>query len=112
MVKTLTLLLFFLIAAMQLAHPQGVAVTGKVIDQASGEPLQGVTILVKGTTVGTNSLPDGTYKVNIPAGGTILVFSFKGFTTQEIVIGKRTVIDVVMQKTDIKVWLLSLACLF
>ncbi len=76
-----------------------VAISGRATDGATGEPLAGVTVQVKGTQVGAVSQVDGTYRIaNVPAGATTLVFSFVGFTTQEIAIGGRTVIDVVMQE--------------
>jgi hypothetical protein len=85
--KNLILLLYcFLIAGMQLSQAQGVAITGKTTDQATGEPFPGVTIMVRGTTVGTTSLADGTYSLPVPAGGTALVFSFVGYQTQEVAI--------------------------
>jgi len=42
--------------------------------------------MVRGTTVGTTSLADGTYSLPVPAGGTALVFSFVGYQTQEVAI--------------------------
>lgn len=100
--KKLTLLLFsFLIAGMQLVQAQGVVITGKATDQATSEPLPGVTVLVKGTTVGATSLADGTYRVTIPAGGTALVFSFIGYQTQEVAISGRSVIDVSLKEESL-----------
>jgi TonB-linked SusC/RagA family outer membrane protein len=97
--KKLTLLLFsFLIAGMQLLQAQGVVITGKATDATTGESLPGVTVVVKGSTVGTTSLADGTYRITVPAGGTTLGFSFIGYQTQEVAISGRTVIDVVMQE--------------
>ncbi|PSR54856.1 SusC/RagA family TonB-linked outer membrane protein [Adhaeribacter arboris] len=57
-------------------------VTGKVTT-ANGEALPGVTVLVKGTTVGATTAPDGTYSLNVPEKAATLVFSFIGYTTQE-----------------------------
>lgn len=94
--KKLTLLLFaLLIAAMQLVQAQGVVITGKTTD-ASGEPLPGVTILVKGTTVGAISGMDGTYRLTVPAGGTTLEFRFIGYQPQEAAIAGRTVVNAEM----------------
>ncbi len=71
-------------------------VTGKVTD-ASGEPLPGVTVLIKGTTNGTVTNFDGEYTIaNVPEGAT-LQFSFVGMKSQEIVVGSQTSIDVVLQ---------------
>jgi hypothetical protein len=49
-----------------ITQAQGVAITGKTTDQATGEPLPRVTIMVRGTTVGTTSLADGTYSLPVP----------------------------------------------
>jgi len=72
---------------------QGKQITGKVTD-AGGSGLPGVTILVKGTSTGTVTDIDGKYRLN--ATGDVLVFSFVGFTKQEITIGSQTTINVVM----------------
>jgi TonB-linked SusC/RagA family outer membrane protein len=70
-------------------------ITGKVID-TNGEPVIGANISVKGTTIGTISDIDGNYSFpNIPD-QSILVFSYLGMVTQEISIGNRTNINVIM----------------
>ncbi len=70
-------------------------ITGKVTD-ASGQPLPGVTILVKGTTQGTISDFDGNYTmVDVPDGG-VLVFSFVGMKTEEIIVAENSLINVIM----------------
>ncbi|TNF47094.1 MAG: SusC/RagA family TonB-linked outer membrane protein [Bacteroidetes bacterium] len=69
-------------------------VTGKVT--ADGSPLPGVTVVVKGTTVGTVTSPDGDYSLSVPANATTLLFSFIGMKPQEIEIGTQTSINVVL----------------
>jgi TonB-linked SusC/RagA family outer membrane protein len=70
-------------------------VSGTVTDE-SGEPLPGVTVVVKGTTQGTVTNADGNYSLtNIPEDAT-LVFSFVGMRTQEIEVGNQNNIDVTM----------------
>lgn len=71
-------------------------VKGKVSD-ARGQELPGVSIHLKGTTVATATEGDGTYSLRLPADTGTLVFSFMGFTTQEIAVNKRSVINVVLQ---------------
>jgi TonB-dependent starch-binding outer membrane protein SusC len=76
------------------------AVSGKVTDD-NGQALPGVTVVVKGTTQGTVTDSNGEYSiVNIPDEGT-LVFSFVGMTTQEIVVGNQTSINVTMVEETI-----------
>ena len=65
-------------------------VTGKVTDSKDGSPVQGVTVAVKGTQVGTQTGADGSYRLTAPAGAT-LVFSSVGFTTQEVAAGSNSV---------------------
>lgn len=71
-------------------------VSGLVSD-SDGEPLPGVTILIKGTAKGTISAADGTYTLYNIASGTTLVYSAVGMEDKEILVGNRTVIDVTMQ---------------
>jgi len=72
-------------------------VSGKVTDSA-GQPLPGVTIVVKGTTQGTVTNTDGEYTLtDLPDDGT-LVFSFVGMRTQEVIINNQTSIDVKMEE--------------
>src|SRR5690606_24486145 len=73
-----------------------VTVSGTVTDQ-NGDPLPGVTVSVPGTTIGTATDLDGGYSLSVPEGST-LVFSFIGFETQQVAIGDRSVIDVVMSE--------------
>lgn len=73
------------------------AVSGTVTDE-SGQPLPGVTVIVKGTTQGTVTNADGEYTLsNLPANAT-LQFSFVGMRTQEVVVGNQTRIDVRMEE--------------
>jgi TonB-linked SusC/RagA family outer membrane protein len=93
--KKLTLfLLSFLITGLQLLQAQGVQITGKVTSAETGQPLPGVSIVVKGTTVGTTSGFDGTYKLTVPADAKSLMFSFVGLKTIEMSIEGKTTLDV------------------
>jgi TonB-dependent starch-binding outer membrane protein SusC len=71
-------------------------VSGSVTDE-SGQPLPGVTVVVKGTTQGTVTNADGNYSLaNIPEDAT-LVFSFVGMKTQEVEVGNQSTINVAME---------------
>ena len=70
------------------------AVSGKVTD-AKGEAIPGVSVLIKGTTTGTMTDLDGSYRLNVRPGAT-LVFSCVGFQDQEVVPGSRTVVNVAL----------------
>src|SRR5690554_810872 len=76
---------------------QQTALTGKVTD-SNGEPLPGVTVVIKGTSRGTITDTDGIYVLsNIPPDVT-LVFSFIGMRTQEVAIGSQSMVNVAMQE--------------
>lgn len=72
-------------------------ITGRVTAADDSQSLPGVSILIKGTTVGTTTRSDGSYTitVNNPAQAT-LTFSFIGYQTQDIAVGNRTTINVPM----------------
>ncbi len=72
---------------------QNQTVSGVVTSASDGEPLIGVSVLVKGTTNGTITDFDGKYSINASQGQT-LVFSYVGFMTQEIVVGNQKQINV------------------
>ncbi|WP_372950723.1 carboxypeptidase-like regulatory domain-containing protein, partial [Mariniphaga sp.] len=71
-------------------------ITGTITGD-DGAPLPGVTVVLKGSTIGTVSDVDGNYTLpNVPEDATI-VFSFVGMKTQEIVVGNQTTINVALQ---------------
>jgi TonB-linked SusC/RagA family outer membrane protein len=70
-------------------------VTGSVGDE-NGDPFLGVTVAVKGTTIGTITDLNGKYDIEVPDETSILIFSFVGYITEEIAIAGRSVIDVNM----------------
>lgn len=76
---------------------KGVRITGKVTDEKK-EPLPGVTVMIKGTKLGTVTDVDGKYALTVPEGNNTLVFSMVGMKDREEVIGKRTQIDVVLEE--------------
>ena len=90
-------LFLFLTSAM---FAQDRLVSGKITDAQDGQPLPGVNVLIKGTNEGTVTDFDGNYKINVQDGA-VLVFSFVGFTTQEVIVGAQSVIDISLS-TDIK----------
>ncbi len=74
---------------------QAIEVTGQVTDDRTGEALIGVTVLAKGTSVGTVSDINGNYKINVDP-NSVLVFSYTGMVTQEVAIDNRSVINIAM----------------
>ena len=70
-------------------------VTGTVSDE-NNEPLPGVNVLVKTTTIGTVTDVEGNYSLSVPHEDDILVFSSIGYTTQEVPVNGRTTVDVAL----------------
>jgi len=76
---------------------ENIAVKGKVVDDR-GEPLPGVSVVVKGTSIGTISDNDGNYILHTVPKNAVLTFSFVGMKSQEITTGNRTTINVTMEE--------------
>ena len=83
------------------AQAQGNLVTGAVRD-AKGEPVIGATVIVKGTATGATSGADGRYSIQAGPDAT-LEFSFIGYKKQEVPVGTRSVIDVVLEEDALMV---------
>ena len=79
----------------QQQSPKERKITGKVTDE-EGMPLPGVTVLIKGTQLGTATDGDGNYQLTVPAQGHALVFTMVGMETREETIGERSEINVTM----------------
>jgi TonB-linked SusC/RagA family outer membrane protein len=88
------------IMRLEIQQPQQKEVTGKVTD-TGGLPLPGVSVIVKGTTIGTITNADGEFSLNIPIDAETLQFSFVGMQTQEIPVEGRRAFDVVMEEETV-----------
>ncbi|QIA09150.1 TonB-dependent receptor [Draconibacterium halophilum] len=76
------------------------SISGKVTD-TNGEPLPGVTVVVKGTTIGITTDFDGNYALEVPVDAEILSFSFVGMKTQDVIIAGQTQISVTLEEETI-----------
>lgn len=74
---------------------QDIVITGKILDQL-GNPLENVSVVVKGTGKGVYTTADGTFSISVPGEKSVLVISYVGMETQEITVGKNKTIDVAM----------------
>ena len=74
-----------------------VAIRGTVTD-INGDPLIGVNVSIKGTTIGNITNMEGNYTMEAPNKNSVVVFSFIGFRSQEITIGNQFVINVQLMK--------------
>ena len=72
-------------------------ITGTVVSAEDGAPLPGVSVTVKGTTIGTITDGSGQYQIDVPGDSDVLAFSFVGLASQEISIGGQSRIDVTME---------------
>lgn len=97
--KRASSLLVFLLLSLPALQAQ-IKITGTVTDETK-ETVIGANITVKGTTIGTISDVNGKYSIEVPNQKAILVFSFIGYTTREIPVGKNKVIDVVMKEDGV-----------
>jgi len=89
------LLTCFMLVFVLYAWAQDRTVSGKVSDE-TGAGLPGVNISIKGTSQGVISDVDGMYNISVPSDKNVLVFSFIGMETKEVLIGNRSVVDVTM----------------
>jgi TonB-dependent starch-binding outer membrane protein SusC len=83
-----------LIAITQVTAVQQNEVSGRVVDEETGEPLPGVNIMIQGTLIGTVTDFDGVYRINVDDPEAILVFSFVGFNSSRIRVGENQIINV------------------
>ncbi|OUJ75536.1 SusC/RagA family TonB-linked outer membrane protein [Hymenobacter crusticola] len=83
MKQTLFLFLLFVTSLLQQAVAQDRTISGRVTDRGTGQGLPGVTVLVKGTTVGASTNSEGTYSLSAPASATTLTFTSIGYLSIE-----------------------------
>lgn len=89
--------MFILLLVASTALAQDRTVTGTVTAKGDGSPLPGVSVLVKGTKVGTQTSVDGKYTIKVPQGQSVLTFSFVGFTSKSVNIGSQSVVNVSLE---------------
>ena len=95
MLKRNVIIVLLLLANLSLMAQQ--KVTG-VVKDTGGQPMSGVTVVVKGTTLGTLTGMDGKYSILLPAADATLRFSFIGYTDIEVSASGKKVIDVVLEQ--------------
>lgn len=85
--SSLKLWLFAILCAVPFLTMAQVSVTGRVIDAGSGQTLPGVSVFVRGTTIGTATDINGNFSISVPSTSTQLVISFVGYATQTVAAG-------------------------
>jgi len=101
--KLITMLLF--IGTIQLSavgsgiassdDPQRITVSGRVTD-VTGSGIPGVNVVEKGTVNGALTNTDGGYSLTVASSASVLTFSFVGYTTQEVVVGNQTTVNIAL----------------
>jgi len=93
--KTLSSLFILLLIAIH-SIAQERTVTGTVTAKEDGLPLPGVSVKIKGTSTGTQTGANGNFVIKVPANNAVLVFTYIGYATQELAIGSRSAVSVVL----------------
>ena len=100
MKKLLLLIVLFVFVGVSTLMAQTRVITGTVTSAVEGEgPIPGVTVQVKGTTIGALTDLNGKYTVTVPTTANTLVFSYVGMVAQEVAIAGQSVINVVMESS-------------
>ncbi|MDN5213234.1 TonB-dependent receptor [Fulvivirgaceae bacterium BMA12] len=75
---------------------EDISISGKVTSEEDGEGLPGVNVILKGTTEGTVTDVNGIYKIDVPDENAVLVFSAVGFISEEVTVGTRNVVNIIL----------------
>ena len=86
-----------LLTGVNLLCAQTVSISGNVTNAEDGFPLSGVSVYVKGTTIGVPTDSLGNYSLAVPSSAKKLVFSYVGYKTKEATISDRTNIDIILE---------------
>ena len=87
----------YAVQSIAMGIDQQLQITG-VVKDTNGEPMIGVTVMVKGTGTGTITDIDGQYSVSVPGNKSVLTFSFVGYTTKEVTVGNQKSINVTLSE--------------
>jgi TonB-linked SusC/RagA family outer membrane protein len=99
-IKKMILLGLLYLGSIQQVFSQNVNINGRV-SNTFGEPVPGVNIVVKGTTLGVVSDNSGNYAIRAPGNGSVLIFSSLGFVTREIEYSGQNPLDVTMENESL-----------
>jgi TonB-linked SusC/RagA family outer membrane protein len=97
MKRLLLLLACLLLAGSFILHAQNITISGTVTDANDGATLPGVSVNIKGTTIGVITDVDGKYSISVPPDAQFLTFTFVGMKTEEVAITGLTVVDIAMK---------------
>jgi TonB-linked SusC/RagA family outer membrane protein len=80
---------------------QEIIIEGKIVASDGSGALPGVSVILKGSAQGTTTDENGTFRITVPSPESILIFSFVGYESQEVLIGNRSVLSISL-KADTK----------
>jgi len=98
--RKLLLLGLLVLCASLSAFAQSRVVTGRVVSADDGEPVLGVSILIKGTTTGVPSDIDGNFSISVPDENAVLVFRYIGFKVKEVRVGNQSKMTVNLESDE------------
>ncbi|MFD2036604.1 TonB-dependent receptor [Belliella marina] len=75
-----------------------VTVKGRVTSELEADGIPGVNVQIKGTTIGTVTELDGSFEIKVPDGNAVLVFSYIGYERQEVQVGNRSRVDIMLKE--------------
>lgn len=96
MKKRLSIIFLIMMSCTSLLFAQSRTVRGVVTSSEDGDPLPGVSVLIKGTSTGTVTGMDGEYSITVPSNEAVLVFSFIGFRKIERTVGTQSNMEIRM----------------
>lgn len=82
------------------AQTGGYEVSG-VVSSPNSDPIAGASVLLKGTSRGVATGSDGSYTISVPSSDAVLIYSFFGCTSEEVKVGGKTRIDVILRESAI-----------
>ena len=88
--------LSFATVKLNFQAPRDIKISGSIKDE-KGEPLQGASVVVKGTTTGTMTDLSGNFTLNVPSAQSVLVISFTGMQSKEMTVGNQTVFNIQLE---------------
>jgi Ca-activated chloride channel family protein len=92
------LLVFLLLTTAFRSPAQTRTITGQIIDPTTTQSLSGVSVIAKGTTLGTITNAKGNFSLKVPATTQVLVVSFIGYTTEEVKIGSQNKLSIKLKR--------------
>ncbi|MGY0038598.1 carboxypeptidase-like regulatory domain-containing protein [Pedobacter sp. NJ-S-72] len=94
-----SVLTFLCLLFINAASAQNITVKGTITDGQDKTTIPAVSVVVKGTTIGTQTDANGKYAISVPANGT-LVFTYIGYNTQEVPVNNQTTVNVTLASSS------------